>query len=151
MGGIFLRTLRKSKKNVLAIDNDPDIIKGLIKKKIPCIYGDIRNKEVLDRLHLRKIKTIISTVPHPEENLFLIDYVKSKNKKINVFVTANHFHEARKMYKSGADYVILPHLLTGEKVSIILKKTFRRKKYLKNLTKKHIKLFGLDKNLITKY
>tara|TARA_Y100000310_G_C20479522_1_gene714011 strand:- start:45 stop:692 length:648 start_codon:yes stop_codon:yes gene_type:complete len=151
MGWIFLESLLKFKKKVLAIDNDPEIIKKLVDKKINCIYGDARNREVLDKLRLSKIKTIISTVPHPEENLFLISYIKSKNKKVNIFVTANHFHHAKELYKAGADYVILPHLLTGEKVSLMLKKSFNNKKYLDNLTKKHRKLLGLDKKLSLEY
>ena len=102
-------------------------------------------------MRLSKIKTIISTVPHPEENLFLISYIKSKNKKVNIFVTANHFHHAKELYKAGAYYVILPHLLTGEKVSLMLKKSFNNKKYLDNLTKKHRKLLGLDKKLSLEY
>ena len=151
MGSIFLSSLTKFKKNVLVIDNNPEIIKSLAKRKISCIYGDVRNKEVLDSLKFRKIKTIISTVPHSEENLFLIDYVKSKNSKINIFVTANHFHEARKMYREGADYVILPHLLTGEKVSLIIKKSFKNREYLRKLTKKHHDLLGLDECFINKF
>ena len=57
----------------------------------------------------------------------------------------------RKMYKYGADYVILPHLLTGEKVSLIIKRAFHDRKYLKGLTKKHLKLLGLDESLINKF
>lgn len=151
MGGIFLNSLTKYKKKALVIDNNPEIIKNLINRKIPCVYGDVRNKEVLDTIKFKNIRTIISTVPHPEENLFLIDYAKSKNPKIHVFVTANHFHSARKMYKYGADYVILPHLLTGEKVSLIIKRAFHDRKYLKGLTKKHLKLLGLDESLINKF
>ena len=151
MGMIFLNSMTKFKKKVLVIDNNPEVINRLIKNKVSCIYGDVRNKEILDKLRLRTVKTVISTVPLPEENLFLIDYIKSKNPKTNIFVTANHFHTARKMYSIGADYVILPHLLTGEKVSMILKKTFKDKKYLNNLTKKHHKLLGLNDSLINRF
>jgi len=151
MGGIFLESLLKFKKRVLVIDNNPEIIKTLINRKITCVYGDARNKEILDTLNLKKVKTIISTVPQPVENLFLIDYIKNKNPEVSIFVTANHFHEAKKMYKAGADYVILPHLLTGEKVSLMLKKSFETKSYLKKLTKKHRKLLGVDLNLVEDY
>lgn len=151
MGSIFLDQLSKSKKNVLVIDNNPEIIRSLMKKKVSCIYGDIRNKEIMDQIKLNRIKTIISTVPHEQDNLFLLDYARMKNPKINFFLTANHFHEAKEMYKFGADYVILPHLLTGEKVSMILQKAFKNKGYLKRLTKKHVKLLGLDESLVNKF
>jgi len=151
MGAIFLDKLTKTKKNVLVIDNNPEIIKNLLKKKVSCIYGEIRNKEIMDQIKLKKIKTIISTVPHEQDNLFLLDYARMKNPKINFFLTANHFHEAKQMYKYGADYVILPHLLTGEKVSMILQKAFKNKDYLKRLTKKHVKLLGLDESIVNKF
>jgi len=41
MGAIFLDKLTKTKKNVLVIDNNPEILKNLLKKKVSCIYGEI--------------------------------------------------------------------------------------------------------------
>ncbi len=41
-------------------------------------------------------------------------------KKALIFVTANQVEEALTLYDAGADYVILPHLLGGDHVSILL-------------------------------
>jgi Kef-type K+ transport system membrane component KefB len=151
MGSMFLETLEGFKRKVLIIDNNPEVVKETISKKLSSMYGDVRNREILDKVNFKKIKMIISTVPHAEENLFLIDYAKSKNPKIKILVTANHFYSAKKMYRSGADYVILPHILTGEKVSTILRRAFQNKTYLAKLTKKHFKLLGVDENLINRF
>lgn len=137
MGTIIYKHLKD--KKIYVIDNNPDTIRSLMKSRIPCLYGDIRNRDILSKLHFRKIKTMVSTVPNSEDNAFLIKYIKSKNKNINVLVTANHDYQARKLYELGADYVILPHTLGGEKVSSIIEKLTRKKGYLKDMAQRHKK------------
>ncbi len=145
MGGIFLKALQNQKKRVLVIDNNPDIIRKLMKIKVSCMYGDIANSEILERTKLKKVRIIISTVPNMEDNEFLIDYAKTKNPKLIVLVTANHLHEARELYDMGADYVILPHILSGERLSNMLKKIVKKKKSMEKIRKEHLKhIEGID-------
>ncbi|MCD4759622.1 cation:proton antiporter [archaeon] len=139
MGSIFFEALSKLKKKVMIIDHNPDVIRKLLEGKIPCIYGNMSNREVLDKIKTRNLKTIISTVPSLQDNLYLIKYIKDKNKKTNVILTANHIHEARLLYNKGADYVILPHILSGEKVATMIRKSLKNKKYFQNTKKDHIK------------
>jgi len=139
MGTIFFETLNKLKKKVMVIDNNPDVVRRLLEKKIPCIYGNMSNREVLDKIKTRNLKTIISTVPSLQDSLYLIKYIKNKNKKTNVILTANHIHEARMLYNNGADYVILPHVLSGEKVATMIKKSIKNKNYFEKTKISHIK------------
>jgi hypothetical protein len=53
-------------------------------------------------------------------------------------VTANNIEDALKFYKSGADYVIMPHFLGGERVADIITEVRRRKFSLKKNRKDHI-------------
>ncbi len=139
MGNIFFDALSKSKNKILVVDHNPDVIKRLLDAKIPCIYGNMSNREVLDRVNIKKIKTIISTVPSYQDTIYLIEYIRERNPKINVIVTANHVHQAKEFYSLGADYVILPHILSGEKVATMLKKALRDKKYFQKTKNNHIK------------
>lgn len=139
MGSIFYDTIKKINRNVIVVDNNPEIIKKLINKKKSCIYGDVTNPEILDKLKLRKLKVIISTVPNENDNAFLLNYVKKVNPNIKVLVTALHPHQAKDLYKKGADYVIVPTILSGEKVSGIIKKVIKDKNYTKRLKEKHSK------------
>ena len=144
MGSIFYKKLR-SKKNVLILDQNPETINSLIKQKISCMYGDMTNKEILDKANLKSIKLVISTVPSEDNNKFLIDYVKSINPRTKVFVTANHLHQAYRLYNHGADYVILPHILSGERISNILVSLQSKKTNVKKLKEDHLKrLTNLD-------
>lgn len=139
MGSIFYNTLNKLRKKILVIDHNPDVIKRLLGEKVPCIYGNMSNREVLERIRTRNLKTLISTVPSLQDNSYLIKYIKSKNEKTNVVVTANHVHEAKILYNKGADYVILPHILSGEKVSTMIKKSLRNKGYFQKSKNRNIK------------
>ena len=115
------KTLRKMKKNIFVVDFNPEVIKKLIRLKYPCMYGDIGDVEVLERLALKRTSMIISTVPTKENNLLLIRKAREANKNIVIFVTANDVEEALLLYDKGADYVILPHFLGGEHVSFLIK------------------------------
>lgn len=120
IGYSIVKTVQKMKKSLLIVDFNPDIIKRLIARKVPCIYGDVADSEILGRLGLDKAEMVISTVPEEQDNLLLIKKTKDVNKKALIFVTANQVEEALTLYDAGADYVILPHLLGGDHVSILL-------------------------------
>ena len=150
MGSIFSNTFKKMNKDFLVVDDNPEIINDLVNEKISCLYGDANNLEVLERLNLRKSELVVSTIPDFDINSFLVSYIKNKNKKVRVIVTANHFHQARDLYNLGADYVILPHVLSGEMISHLFKRVIFNNHKLKNLRERHInhllnlKHFGHD-------
>ncbi len=120
IGYNVFKSLSDMNKSFLVIDYNPDIIKELVRKKIHCIYGDIGDPDILDRLNLKKLSMIVSTVPDIEDNRQLITRTRFVNHKAIIFVTASNSKEAIELYNVGADYVILPHFLGGERVSTLL-------------------------------
>ena len=74
-----------------------------------------------------------------------IQETKKADRKILVFVTGSQIEEALELYNAGADYVILPHFLGGEHVSLILenfgsnlKKIIENKfRHVEELRKRH--------------
>lgn len=139
MGSIFLEALKKLHKSLLVVDFNPEVIDNLMKKKVSCLYGDLMNVEILDRLDLDNVKLIISTIPREEDNEFLIEHVKSRNPNVKIFVTSNHTQQALDLYEAGADYVILPHVIGGKKVSGFLVDVVKGRKELKDIRNKHLK------------
>jgi len=120
LGFTLLKALQKIKKKVMVVDFNPDILKKLIGEKIPCLYGDIGDMEIIGRLNIREAEMIISTFPSIDTNMFLLKQIRERNKKAALILTAGKVEEALKLYDSGADYVILPHFLGGERVSFLL-------------------------------
>lgn len=138
IGYSILNTAKKMKKKMLVVDFNPEIIRSLIKEKIPCVYGDIGNVALLDRLDLKNTKMVISTVPTVRDNLLLIQKTRENNKKAVIFVTANQIDEAMQLYDNGADYVILPHFLGGERVALLLEEFKGNVKKLMETKLRHI-------------
>lgn len=120
IGYSILNTLVAQKKNVLVVDFNPDRIKKLKNMGVPCMYGDICDPEILERLDIKKTKMLISTATSYKDNLLLLRKIKALNNYIPVIVTAHKIDQALELYKMGADYVILPHFLGGDMVSSML-------------------------------
>jgi len=139
MGGIILKTLKKLKKNVLVVDFDPEVIKRFIRQKQPCIYGDIGDLELIERLPFAQAQFLVSTIPDPEDNMLLIGRAKGVNKKIIAIVTASHADEAIELYDAGADYVILPHYLSGKHVALVLEEADKNIRNIFKHKRKHLK------------
>ncbi len=138
MGSIFLNRLKKSLRSIIVVDHNPEVIESLMKEKVSCIYGDMENPEILESLDLSQIKLIISTVPDDDANAFLIRYVKARNPEIKIFVTSDHLKQVPKLYELGADYVILPHFLSGESVARIIRAVLSGKKELSDIRYRHV-------------
>ena len=115
-----LPSLKELKKSFIVLDYNPDLIHRLRKRKIPCLYGDLADKEILERLNFDSAQLIISTVPEFNYNHQLLKHAKDKKKDTVVFITASSVHDAMELYNEGADYVILPHFLGADRVAMIL-------------------------------
>jgi Kef-type K+ transport system membrane component KefB/Trk K+ transport system NAD-binding subunit len=139
MGYAIIKALEKTGKQYIVVDFNPERVKTLIREGIPCIYGDIGDIEVIDKLHLKKADMVISTVVDDEDSMLLISEVKSHNRKTPVIVTAESVKEALELYDYGADYVIVPRMLSGVVVSDIVEGYFKRMHRLENLKDKHVR------------
>lgn len=148
MGSLFLKEFEKERKDILVIDYNPEIIRSLIQKKIPCIYGDFMNPQVLEKARIEKTEMIISTIGDVEDNLLLIKKMKKINEKTFIFVVAKRISEAKKLYDVGADYVILPEILSGTYAFKLFEEIKKDKPQLKKLKKEHIKYLDSIHNIL---
>jgi len=139
MGSLLLKDFIEKKEEIVVVDYNPEIIMSLIKKKIPCIYGDFINDEVLEKVDIKNSELIISTIPEIEDNMLLIKKTREINSKVPIFAVATRISEALDLYKAGADYVVLPQIIGGEKVFELIKKTKKDKSELKDVKKEHLK------------
>ncbi|MBU0469881.1 MAG: cation:proton antiporter [Nanoarchaeota archaeon] len=147
IGYSILKGLNKVKKKILIIDYNPEVISEMIKKGYHCIYGEIADEEIIERMNLPKIEMLISTVPEISDNLFLLKKVRAVNKKAKLFLNANTIEEALKLYDNGADYVILPHFLGGEHASNLITDIRMKKIKLFEEKKTHISVLKERKNI----
>lgn len=120
MGESIVDAMIKHEHDIIIVDFDPDVVTRLKKRGIDCIYGDVSDDEIQEIVGLSSARLVISTVPDVEDNLYLMDGIKRKNKKaISVFF-ALETEDARQLYDAGANYVVLPHLAGGQHLAKIL-------------------------------
>jgi Kef-type K+ transport system membrane component KefB/Trk K+ transport system NAD-binding subunit len=138
IGYSVLENLKKDKEKVLIIDFNPEIITRMAKEGYHCLYGDVTDEEIIERMDLKHISILISTVPGLQANLLLIKKVKQENKRAKVIVNASSIEDSLTLYKHGAHYVIMPHFLGGERGANLIGKLRKDTFNLKDEKKKHI-------------
>ena len=85
-----------------------------MENKIHALYGDIGDPEILEFLNLEKSKLVISTAQNTDDNLILLSEIKRRKVGAVIITRAASALEAESLYKAGADYVILPEVVSGE-------------------------------------
>jgi len=135
----ILKALKKIKKKYLVIDFNPDTISDLSKFKIPCLYGDVYDPEMLKELPLDKIKLAVSTIPEFETNFLLIESIKIINPNAVIIVRAHNIKDALDLYKKGASYVLTPHFLGGDYIARMISDIRTNQDEYKGERAKHIK------------
>lgn len=134
MGGKIINYLRREMIPFLVLDFNPEVIEKLMQLKIYSLYGDISDPEILEFLNLEKAKLLISTAPSLEDTLILLSELKKRQSQAIVIVRAVSVEDAKLLYKKGADFVILPELVTGEVVTQILSDHWPNMNYFKKRT-----------------
>jgi len=127
MGQQILDQIKGFKEDFVVVDHDNSVIKGLIKKNVSCIFGDVEDTELLNEVGLEEAEIIISTLPNPEDNMFLIKYIEKipQAKRPIVLVTADTGREGLELFNRGADYVILKPYLGAEHIRQINRELYQ--------------------------
>ena len=101
----------------IIVDFDPEIVERFMKENVPAIYGDLMHPEVLESANVKKAKLIISTISDREANTFLSVTTKRVNPRVGVVCFAEDVEEALYYYETGVDLVLVPKLITVDRVA----------------------------------
>jgi len=149
MGLGVVTRLKKLHKDLIVVDYNPDVIQTLIQEGIPCMYGDMGNMEILERLNFENAKFVISTVSTEAENTLLIEVGKAKNPNLTIIVRAHTYDGALRLYHKGADYVIIPEQLGGKTLTRYSMDLINHTINLKRIRENHIdQLREIERELV---
>ncbi|MBT6253881.1 sodium:proton exchanger [Candidatus Uhrbacteria bacterium] len=140
MGGAILPAVKRMKKDYLVIDFDPYMVEQLEEKKIPSLYGDVGNEELLSFVRADKAEMIISTIPDLQVNSEILRFVKRRRSRATIIVAARTQLQAQELYDLGATFVIVLSVLGGTHFSELLEKKKGTKRQWAALGKKQQKL-----------
>lgn len=113
-GATLLPLLKKSGRDYVVVDFNPSLASRLIDDKVPVLFGDITDIDILESANVLGAKLVISTTSDFHDSLALLSYLKRGKSKAAIVLKASSKNEAIALYKKGADYVIVPEILAGE-------------------------------------
>ena len=141
-GHEFVKTFRSMKKPYIVVDYNPDVIELLDKQHIESLYGDATDMELLSELHIHSAKLVVCTIPDYQINKTLVHYVHQRNKDVVVICHADDYNEAAELYRLGATYVMLPHFIGSERMSMFIHRNGLHKKNFERYREKHLVALG---------
>ena len=137
-GHEFLRTFESLHKPFVVVDYDPGVIDILEHEKVPFVYGDATDIELLEEIGIAKAKLVVSTISDHGVNSFLVTMLEKSNPGAVIIVPADTLTQATTLYKQGASYVILPHYIGSEKISAFIHKSGLNKNEFKRYREQHL-------------
>jgi Kef-type K+ transport system membrane component KefB len=138
MGHVIKEALVSAGHTPLVVDIDPEVIARMSEEKLPTLYGDAADPETLDDLDLGHTKLLISTIPDAEDSRQIVAKVRQSNRTACIICTANQPEEALKLYKAGADYVIVPRELSGAHISLLLQNAHVSRRELRQFARDEV-------------
>jgi len=131
---IFIEKLNK--KEMLVVDFDPKALKEAKKHNFDTLYGDVSDLEIMEFIINTKPKIVISTIMQVNPNKILAKKLITNNHDIKLIVLAEDIDAAKRLHKVGIEFVLVPPLITADKVKIILEDIKKGKEFELNWLKK---------------
>lgn len=119
-GAFLVHKLRDRDLPVAVIDFNPRLRDQLDALGVPFTYGDISHLDTLEHGGVENAKALV--VPISDDflrgvnNAHLLKMLRRVNPQAKIIVTATSVKQAAELYELGADYVVLPELLSAEAI-----------------------------------
>lgn len=133
IGWKIAEALQEKNVSFAVVDFNPSSLNRLHAKGIPAFFGDAADVEFLAQLPLEKAKMIVSTLPEDDDQKTLVEYVRKQSKKTLIIANLYHVQSLKELYKAGANYVMMPHMLGGDWMANILREERVTKKMFERL------------------
>lgn len=141
-GHEFVKSFKGMRRPYVVVDYNPDVIDLLTRQHIECLYGDATDQELLAELHMSKAKMVVSTITDYPTNMSLLRYVMRHNRKAVFICHADDYNDAAALYEHGASYVMLPHFIGSEKMSMFINRVGIDRESFAEHRKKHLQSLG---------
>lgn len=107
----------RQKVPFVVVENDEKRLVYLSKTELLCVVGDASEERVLKEAGIEKAKGLIAALASDADNVFIILTAKFLNPKISIVARCIEKEAEYKLRKAGADEVISPYAIGGEKIA----------------------------------
>lgn len=141
-GHEFVKTFKQMRKRFIIVDYNPTVIESLERQRLPFLYGDATDTELLREIGIKQAQLIVSTITDYSTNEQLLHYIHRVNPSIITVFHADNYEEATSLYRHGATYVMLPHYIGSERISAFIRKHGTSKTAFTRYRQKHLMNLG---------
>jgi len=118
------KTLRAHKIPFVNIEKNAEAMKEHKHADASLVYlaGDATDDELLMRAGVNKARAVLITLPEDADNVFIVLSAKSMNPNIHIISRASNQGATAKLYKAGANSVVMPDLIGGTHMATLVSK-----------------------------
>lgn len=126
LGSSLVEDLAETGRNLHVLDFNPEVLTRLKEKGVHASYVDLSHFDTLEEAGIQSARTIIITLPDAylrgTTNLGILRYLRSRHVKGSIIAQANSPRKALELYEAGADYVLLPPMISSAHVLMAIEK-----------------------------
>ncbi|GHF39148.1 voltage-gated potassium channel [Deinococcus metalli] len=120
VGEAVCAALRAAKREVVVIDHRPEHLAWAEAQGIHTLVGDATDEDVLRRAGAERAASLVSVINSDPSNLYVVLSAKGLNPQLRVIARASDESAARKMRRAGADEVVNPYQLSGNRIAAMM-------------------------------
>ncbi|RLJ67103.1 voltage-gated potassium channel [Lacinutrix venerupis] len=107
-------------KPFVVIEKNKEIIESNQDDKVPMVFGNANEDDVLIQAGLDRASTLITALPSDADNLFVVLSARQLNKKACIISRASQETSYQKLKLAGANNVILPDIIGGDHMASLV-------------------------------
>lgn len=112
-GRIILEELQKTGRDVVVLDNDPEVVKHLTEGGAMALHGDATDDETLLSAGIKRARGLFGALPTDPGNVFVAITARGLNAGLRIVSRQQERGVEGKLKRSGADVAVDPGLIGG--------------------------------------
>jgi voltage-gated potassium channel len=118
------KTLKAHKLSFVIIEKNDEAMKHHKQDDPSLVYmaGDATEDEMLMRAGITKAQAVLVTLPEDADNVFIVLSARSLNSNIHIVSRASSQSATAKLYKAGANNVVMPDMIGGNHMATLVSK-----------------------------
>jgi CPA2 family monovalent cation:H+ antiporter-2 len=97
----------------VVVETDPDIVKNLGKRRVPCLFGDAGQRRLLEAAGVARARLVVVTIPERDRARLAIHHARALNPSVPILARAHDREATDALRAAGATEVIQPELEAG--------------------------------------
>lgn len=119
---VIMELLRENNHNFVVIEKDPARLEELKELGVMYVAGDATEDHILNAVQIERASGLIVTLPDDTGNLFITMTCRTLRPDLRIVARANRPENVVKMSRAGADTVICPSAIAGNRMALAVLK-----------------------------